>query len=149
MPTLIALFFLSLGISILLTPVVRRLAIRCGLMDRPDQRRKLHAQVVPVAGGIAVLLASLAALSITLFVGDCPWQGEFFNQAGQWLGLAAASILIAGVGVVDDWGRLRGRHKIFGQIAAISIVMGTGLVVHHVRIASVEFDLGLMAIPFT
>ena len=58
MPTLLALFALSLGLSVILTPLIRSLAGRWGLIDKPDQRRKLHAHDIPVAGGIAVLLAS-------------------------------------------------------------------------------------------
>ena len=149
MPTLLALFALSLGLSILLTPLARALAGRCGLTDKPDKRRKLHGHDIPVAGGIAVLLASLATIGIMLVTGLCPWSEEFNQQAGQWLGLAAASILISCVGIIDDWGRLRGRHKVLGQLLAIAILISTGLVVKTVRIADLEFDLGLMAIPFT
>ena len=41
MLTLLALFALSLGLSILLTPLARALAGRWGLTDKPDRRRKL------------------------------------------------------------------------------------------------------------
>jgi UDP-GlcNAc:undecaprenyl-phosphate GlcNAc-1-phosphate transferase len=149
MLTLLALFALSLGFSVLLTPLVRGLASRCGLTDKPDGRRKLHGQDIPVAGGIAVLLASLTTLSLMLITGFGAWNEEFGRQATQWLGLALASILIAGVGVIDDWGRLRGRHKVVGQILAIAVVIATGLVVRNVRIAGFELNLGMMSIPFT
>src|SRR5438045_3030847 len=101
MATLFALFALSLGLSILLTPLVRTLAGRYGLTDKPDQRRKLHGQNIPVAGGIAILLASLTTIGLMLITGLFPWVGEFSASALQLLGLAAASILIAGVGVID------------------------------------------------
>ncbi len=149
MLTLLALFALSLGFSIVLTPIVRSLASRCGLTDKPDQRRKLHSQTIPVAGGIAVLLASMATLGFMLLSGLCPWAEEFYQQASQWLGLAAAAVLIACVGVVDDFGRLRGRHKLLGQIFAIAILISTGLVVKTIRLGNMELDLGMMAIPFT
>src|SRR5947207_2416772 len=97
MPTLVALFVLSLGFSILLTPLARTLARRWGLTDKPDGRRKLHGQEIPVAGGLAVLLACLTTITLMLVTGFCPWSAEFHEQAIQWLGLAAAAILIAGV----------------------------------------------------
>ena len=50
MPTLLALFALSLAFSILFTPLVRALAGRCGLTDKPDQRRKLNDQLPPPGG---------------------------------------------------------------------------------------------------
>ena len=58
---LICLFATSLSLSLLLTPLDRSAARRWGLTDKPDQRRKLHAQAIPVAGGIAILLASVMA----------------------------------------------------------------------------------------
>jgi UDP-GlcNAc:undecaprenyl-phosphate GlcNAc-1-phosphate transferase len=149
MITLLALFAVSLLFSIALTPLVRALASRWGLTDKPDQRRKLHGQTVPVAGGIAVLMASLATISLMLLTGLSPWGHEFEQQAAQWLGLAAAAILIAGVGVIDDWGRLRGRHKMFGQILAISILISTGLVVEKLGFGGNVLELGVLAIPFT
>ena len=149
MPTLLAFFFLSLGLCVLLTPLARALANRWGLVDKPDQRRKLHGQSIPVAGGIAVLLASLAAIAVMLLSGLCDWSTEFFAQANQWLGLAAAAILIVGVGVVDDCGFLRGRHKLLGQVLAVAILIGTGLIVNKIRILSFDVDLGVLAIPFT
>src|SRR5438105_1544967 len=114
--TLLAFFALSLALSIVLTPLVRTLASRFGLTDKPDQRRKLHGETIPVAGGIAVLLASLATITLMLLADLCPWGGDFFEQAGQWFGLAGAAIVISCVGLLDDWGYLRGRHKVFGQV---------------------------------
>src|SRR5262245_53931285 len=138
MAILTAIFASSLALSILFTPAVRALAHRYGLTDKPDQRRKLHGQDIPVAGGIAVLLATLTTVTLMLGTGWCPWENEFAQSGLQLAGLAVASILIAGVGIVDDWGRLRGRHKMLGQIVAISILMATGPVIQTVRIASVE-----------
>jgi UDP-GlcNAc:undecaprenyl-phosphate GlcNAc-1-phosphate transferase len=149
MVTLVLPFLLSLGLSFLLTPLARHLAHRWGFTDKPDGRRKLHARAVPVAGGVAVLLASLTTVLVLVFTEICPWSEAFHEQASQWLGLAAASILIAGVGFVDDWKRLRGRHKLVGQLLAVAILIATGLVIDTVRIAGLEFDLGVMAIPFT
>lgn len=50
---LAALFAAGLGGSLALTGAARGLARRIGLVDRPDGRRKMHARVVPVAGGLA------------------------------------------------------------------------------------------------
>jgi len=147
--TFISFFAVSLVSSILLTPLVRALASRYGLTDKPDQRRKLHGQTIPVAGGLAVLLASLATLFIMLAADLCPWSEQFYQQASQWLGLAGAAIIISCVGVIDDWGYLRGRHKLIGQVLAITVLVSTGLVVKTVRLAGLELELGILAIPFT
>src|SRR6516162_9780111 len=125
MPTLLVLFALSLTMSLLLTPAVRSLAGRCGLTDKPDGRRKLHQRVTPVAGGIAILLATLLTLVGMFGLGQVPWADQFQDQAPQLLGLALAAVVISGVGVLDDWGRLRGRHKLLGQVLAIVVLIAS------------------------
>jgi UDP-GlcNAc:undecaprenyl-phosphate GlcNAc-1-phosphate transferase len=149
MLTLFCFFASSLGLSLLLTPLARALAIRVGLTDKPDQRRKLQGQAMPVAGGIAVLLATLVTFGILVPSEFFPWLDEFFAQGLQWFGLAAAAIVITIVGVCDDRGYLRGRHKLLGQVLAVSILIGTGLVVHNVHILGIQLDLGILSIPFT
>jgi UDP-GlcNAc:undecaprenyl-phosphate GlcNAc-1-phosphate transferase len=149
MMMLVYFFATSLGLSLVLTPLARTIALRWGLIDKPDQRRKLHAHAIPVAGGIAVLLACIATFSIWVPTEIFPWAEEFFGHLHQWLGLAAAAIVIVMVGVCDDMGYLRGRHKLLGQILAIAILISTGLVVNTIRILEVELELGILAIPFT
>jgi UDP-GlcNAc:undecaprenyl-phosphate GlcNAc-1-phosphate transferase len=144
-----AFFGVSLALSLILTPAARAVASRYGLVDKPDQRRKLQGQAIPVAGGIAVLLASLLTMAIMLGADGCPWADDFFGQATSWLGLAVAALVIGIVGVLDDIGFLRGRHKLLGQFAAIGILMATGLMVRSIRVGDLELELGMLAIPFT
>jgi UDP-GlcNAc:undecaprenyl-phosphate GlcNAc-1-phosphate transferase len=172
---LLVFFALSLGLSLLLTPLARALASQFGLTDKPDERRKLHDQAIPVGGGVAVLLASLATIGVMLLVDA--WRGELYEQVSQWLappwwdlgiivsggnefhdhltlwlGLALASIFICGVGILDDRGYLRGRYKLLGQLVAIGILINAGLVVETIGIASIQenpIPLGIWSIPFT
>jgi UDP-GlcNAc:undecaprenyl-phosphate GlcNAc-1-phosphate transferase len=50
--------------SLLLTPLVRRLAHRFGVVDKPDEYRKLHSQAIPLGGGVAILIAFLLSLFV-------------------------------------------------------------------------------------
>ena len=47
------LFFASLMVALILTPLVRALAIRVGAFDHPGPRR-IHDQPVPTLGGLAI-----------------------------------------------------------------------------------------------
>lgn len=149
MMILIVMFVVSLCVSLALTPVVRALAGHCGLTDKPDGHRKLHRQPTPVAGGIAILLASLLTLSVMLATGALPWIEEFREQWSRFTGLALAAVLISGVGVLDDWGRLRGRHKLVGQVLAIAVLVASGLLVKKIHLFYWDIELGLLAVPFT
>jgi len=58
MRTVVALTFCcSFVMSLLLVPILRRLAPRWGLMDHPGGR-KSHGQPMPLGGGIAIVLAA-------------------------------------------------------------------------------------------
>lgn len=65
---IVAPFLLALVVSLLLTPVCRRLAIALGVLDRPGER-KIHGQSTPMLGGLAIAAAFGVSL---LAVG--PWD---------------------------------------------------------------------------
>src|SRR5436190_969261 len=51
--------------------------------------------------------------------------------------------------MADDMGRLRGRHKVLGQVAAVCLVMSFGVQVHTVHLFDYKLELGLLSILFT
>jgi UDP-GlcNAc:undecaprenyl-phosphate GlcNAc-1-phosphate transferase len=146
--SLLPLLVLSLGLSLLLTPLMRLLAHRCGLVDRPDGRRKLHGRCVPVAGGLAVLASSLAAL---LAAGASSWPAGAYLRAAppSLLGLLCGALVLCGVGVADDLGRLRVRYKLVGQLVAVALVLTFGVQVKAIVLFGVRLELGPLAVPFT
>lgn len=138
----------SFGVGVLLTPLARWLALRCGLTDGPDGRRKLQQRPVPLAGGLVIFLATTATLAGAFFIPG-PLHDRLLEQAPGLIGLLLAGIVICGVGLADDFHSLRGRHKLFGQLAAIGIVMSSGVVVRTVQIFGYGLDLGPLALPVT
>jgi UDP-GlcNAc:undecaprenyl-phosphate GlcNAc-1-phosphate transferase len=144
--------FLTFGASfvlcLLLTPAARAVAFRFELVDRPDQRRKMHTRTVPVAGGLPILFSTCAALGAILILS--PTLGALCEPEGLKLfGLLLAAVVICAVGLADDFGYLRGRQKILGQIVAVVIVMACGVLVRNVSLFDGEVELGLLAYPFT
>ena len=53
----------ALVVSLAVTPIVRLVAERMGLLDQPDAERKIHQQPVPRLGGVAI-------------AGSCPRRGR-------------------------------------------------------------------------
>src|SRR5437764_1189184 len=145
---LITVFVSALALCLLLTPIVRSAALRWGLVDEPDGRRKIHARPIPIAGGVAVLLTAVVVLAVTFSLGG-PWREAVGDRWMTIVGLAAAACIIAVVGVADDYVGLRGRHKLFWQLVAVGIVIICGVEVRSIRLFGHNFDLGVMAIPFT
>jgi UDP-GlcNAc:undecaprenyl-phosphate GlcNAc-1-phosphate transferase len=117
-------------------------------VDRPDGRRKLHPDVIPVVGGPAILVSVGLALLVALQVPG-PLREGAGDHADLLVGLLVAGVFLCALGVADDFGRLRGRHKLLGQVVAVAVVIAAGVQVRAVHLLGADFDLGVMAIPFT
>src|SRR5262249_43124671 len=91
----------SFGICLVFTPIIRRLATRWNLVDRPDAVRKLHARPIPVAGGIILLVALLSSVSLLLIIPN-PLRDELRVRPAEMLSLLAGGAVICLVGVADD-----------------------------------------------
>jgi UDP-GlcNAc:undecaprenyl-phosphate GlcNAc-1-phosphate transferase len=111
----IAVFLVGFVVTYLLTPVVRSLAVRCGVVDLPNERRP-HKHPTARGGGLAVVLGIYAACLVGLaFPGDTR-PGSF--DLHWWLMFLPSSLILLVVGLVDDiWG-LGAWKKLAGQIVA-------------------------------
>lgn len=105
-------FITALAITFALTPLVRRLAIKIGAVDRPDAR-KVHHGLIPRLGGLAIYAGCLGSIALTVGFED-----------RQMLGLACGATFLIIVGVLDDRFSLPPKVKLFGQIFAAFILAG-------------------------
>jgi UDP-GlcNAc:undecaprenyl-phosphate GlcNAc-1-phosphate transferase len=145
---LIVSLFLGLGLSLLFTHLLRSAAVRLNLVDRPDGRRKVQTKPVPVAGGVAVLLSVTITL-LLVWLWSTPENKLLWGEGKRLAVLLLAGTAICFLGVVDDFGRLRGRHKLLGQVLVASAVALSDVWVDTVYLFSWKIDLGLLSFPFT
>jgi UDP-GlcNAc:undecaprenyl-phosphate GlcNAc-1-phosphate transferase len=139
---------LAFAASLLLTPLVKRLARRLGIVEHPDNFRKLHATPTPLCGGLAVLGGfTVAVLLLPLLWSDS--QSELLWQPASVVSLLVAMYLITLLGLIDDRFELRGRQKLLGQFLAALILMAAGLVIKRVALFGYTIELGPLAFPFT
>ncbi len=142
-------FVLAVGFGLGFTRLGRTLAERVGLRDAPDGRRKIHARPVAVVGGLAFLLAVPVALVVASLV-DADVATAFAGRETRWVAVAAAATLLAAVGLLDDLRNLRARHKLFGQLVAVAVlIVGGDLLIRQVSAFGVVIPLGGFAVPFT
>ncbi|MGE7022728.1 MraY family glycosyltransferase [Solibacillus cecembensis] len=128
--------------SILLTPLVKRLAIRIGAVDAPNYR-KVHARIMPRLGGLAIYAAFMIGIILLKVVTG--FQSEYLYAI-----LIAASIIVL-TGVIDDMREISAKAKLLGQIvAACIVVFGGGI---HIQIVNLPFggelSFGWLGIPLT
>jgi UDP-GlcNAc:undecaprenyl-phosphate/decaprenyl-phosphate GlcNAc-1-phosphate transferase len=129
--------------SILLTPLVKKLAFRIGATDKPNHR-KVHSKIMPRLGGLAIFLSFL--IGILIINPSDELFGEFH------LSIVIGGIIIILTGILDDVKEISPKLKLAGQIAAASVVViYGGLQVEFINIPFVGgvIDFGYLSIPLT
>jgi len=102
-------------------PVLKNFSILIDFQDKPTNRKK-HLKSTPLLGGVGIFLGFFAGY---LF---------FFNPYKEkYLLVLFASILVVGIGIVDDWHKTRHKEfavfpRLFIQISAAIIVYNEGIV---------------------
>ena len=108
-------FVVALGIVLVLTPAVGRVARVLGVVDEPLDRRRVHLAVVPRLGGVALFLG--------LFIPAL----AFLELNGPYRGILLGAALATTVGMVDDFRGLPWWGKLGGQISAAAIPVYYGV----------------------
>lgn len=122
--------------SVVLTPIVKRIAFHIGAVDRPDNKRKVHHHVMPSMGGLAIFLAFLLGYML------------FAPKTTQMLSVLIGGFVIVLVGIIDDIKPLPPLVKLIGQIVAACIAVFYGnITFDDMRIFGVHFEFGLLAYP--
>lgn len=130
----IGVFIVAFVVTLLATPLVRKLAISQNVIDRPDETRKLHKMPIAYLGGVAVflglmggLLYSYAAHRFDFLIDEHPTEhlveGLYQPMVPFWVALGMTVIVL--VGVIDDVHGISARVKLGGQlIAAAALAVG-------------------------
>ena len=132
-PFLFVALFAAAAVSFLLTPLVRRIAIRYGAIDLPDERR-VNKRPVPRGGGVAV---AIAFISVTLAMLGLNVVTEFVVippsvQFNELVGLLLGGALATAFGVIDDALDLRARWQFAGQLGLALFAIAMGYVVDFI-----------------
>lgn len=145
--TVLAMFLAALAISLLATPVVRRIARCYGMLDLPSGR-KVHERPIPRVGGVAIFLA------VMLTCGGCllylSLRGQPVLAGRQIAGLLGGGALIFGLGLLDDLRGLPPSLKFVVQagVGLVAYLCGIGIdAVQLPGLATIE--LGVLAAPVT
>ena len=116
--TFMLIFASALVMAIGGTPVAKRLALRLGVIDRPNAR-KIHVNPIPLLGGLAIYSAFIVAL---LLFGDRYRLNELIS-------ILVGASLVSFLGVWDDQRGLSPLLKLAGQFLAASILVISGVYV--------------------
>ena len=132
----------AFAVSVLLTPMVRGIATRYRMGDKPNGRRA-HIRMIPHLGGVAIVAGVLVPLALW---GDFSAASAASVVDGVLVGAVPAIAIIVLLGLIDDVKSLRAMHKLVVQIVAAAILVGAGFVLHVDGTAAVS--VGALVLSF-
>lgn len=124
----------SFVLTLLIIPLVKKIAFMTNALDKPINNLKIHKKPVPYLGGIALLIGILISLLIAnlLFL---------FDQTCFW-GLFTGAVIITLLGLLDDLFNIKQTYKFYAQI-----LFASGMVYIGFRVETFPFPY--IAIPLT
>jgi UDP-GlcNAc:undecaprenyl-phosphate GlcNAc-1-phosphate transferase len=124
--------FTSLIMAIIFIPVLRKIAVKIGLVDMPNYR-KVHSKAVPLVGGIAIVLSSILTLSISNIFMSGVIEHSFILGAG---------IILMITGVIDDKMNINAFIRLAIQFSCAYAMASSGI-----KITSLYGVFGVYELP--
>lgn len=113
MENIIVPFIISVVISLFMTPVTKKLAVKFGAVDVPKDERRVHNKPMPLMGGLAIYTAILISALI------------FLPKDRTLISIIVGGSIICLSGIIDDIKGLSPKAKLAFQIvAAIVLILG-------------------------
>jgi UDP-GlcNAc:undecaprenyl-phosphate GlcNAc-1-phosphate transferase len=113
----ISLGLLSFFLSLLYIPILKKVAIKINLVDKPNFR-KTHLNDVPLIGGISIVLAALTAILV--------WRNSLVFLKEYFPILSTASTMLI-IGIIDDKNDIKPIYKLVIQLLLSFIIALSGI----------------------
>ncbi|MDD5347174.1 MAG: MraY family glycosyltransferase [Candidatus Omnitrophica bacterium] len=111
----VTVFLLSLLVALVSMPLVRKLAVKFGVLDLPGGR-KIHKEATPLMGGVAVYLGILISLA----------AAAPHRQFSELAPILVGATLILFLGLVEDTRGLSAQVRFIVQVLVAILMMETG-----------------------
>ncbi|GAA0469266.1 MraY family glycosyltransferase [Alkalibacillus silvisoli] len=130
-------FFVALITALVMTPIVRKIAIKYRIVDSPDER-KMHTEEKPYLGGIAIFSGVMVAYIM------------FWPSHEHQLAIVIGAFIMLLTGFFDDLFNLRPVYKLAGQGLAAVMIVSSGLLIERINIPFFgEIELNNLSIIIT
>jgi UDP-GlcNAc:undecaprenyl-phosphate GlcNAc-1-phosphate transferase len=113
----------SFVVALIATPIMRFIARKTGIVDHPDEARKLHKKPIAYLGGVAIFFAVLAGIFTSYYWIRSP---EVFQQVPIVIVVGMIAICLTGLAddifeYFDPW------WKVAGQLIAAAAMAQQGV----------------------
>src|SRR3954449_5742470 len=121
----------ALVVTLVMTPIVRLLAIRFGAVVQPSSdARHVHTEATPTLGGAAMFVGFLAAMAVASHMGQFR---EMFADNSEPVGLLLGAGVMFVTGALDDLIDVSPPAKLAGQVLAASLLWWFGVSMFYFR----------------
>lgn len=114
----IAAFAISFAVTLVTTPVAKKLAFKFKAVDYP-RARGMNKEPVPLMGGLAIVLGFLSGIAVLM-----PFVEDFHTV--KFAGFIIGALIIVIVGMFDDVYELSAKFKLIVQVLVAALVVSTG-----------------------
>ncbi|MEO7132236.1 MAG: MraY family glycosyltransferase [Dermatophilaceae bacterium] len=118
----VLILIVAAGVTYLVTPFIRSLAVATGAFTAVRER-DVHTTPIPRLGGVGIYIGFVAA---ALVARSLPYLGTLFSNR-QILGIVAAGGIVCLLGAFDDIRELDWLTKLAGQVLAAGLMAYTGV----------------------
>ncbi|HWZ88061.1 MAG TPA: MraY family glycosyltransferase [Polyangiaceae bacterium] len=138
----------ALFLSVIVTPLVRRFALRIGAVSTPGGRH-VHGRTVPRLGGIALAFA-WAVPVVLLALRDPMLAKALHGRSLQIITVVVGGAAICAVGALDDARGIRSLYKLAAQIVVATFAFACGFEIQAIQLPLFgALQMGAFALPVT
>src|SRR2546421_5499744 len=123
-------FYIAYIVAFLFTPLMGVVANYYGIIDEPDNLRKMHSKPVAYLGGVAVFLGWVAGLACSQFLQTHGGEQTLLPHLYVNFSIIVGASLIVMLGLWDDVVGVNPWAKIGGQLFAATILLYYGIGTH-------------------
>ncbi len=111
--------------ALLATWLCKKIALKFGIVDKPDNLVKTHKGTVAYLGGIGMLVGLTVGILTGIY---CVHDQEYFPTAFiRLIGVLAGGAIACFIGLVDDIFDMKPWQKLLGQVGAALILIVVGI----------------------
>lgn len=122
-------FVLAFVLSVIFTLLIKKIAYKFKILDNPEERpeRKIHAQPIPLLGGLAIFLSFNVVVLFSL-----KWLlGGYMLPKYLW-GIFIGGLVLMIIGFLDDKYDLKPKQQIFFPLIAGLVIIAAGIGITYI-----------------
>tara|TARA_B100000965_G_scaffold406824_1_gene449208 strand:+ start:1501 stop:2460 length:960 start_codon:yes stop_codon:yes gene_type:complete len=135
---------LSLSISTITLPIIRKLGIDFNFIDKPDNRKQ-HKKAIVRIGGVSIAIGFFCSIIITLILDSFTFN--YLNKDTLILTILGSSFLYFLLGLWDDIRKLSPTFRLFSQFFVAIFLWIGGVQINTISLGFLNYESNSINLP--